>query len=187
MEVLVLVDRELDLVVTEQLVVHRPVFVSETVAAGEALDEVLGRARFPSHALMVGFDRGPERTEWVATGVQDRDELDSAVCDAARRGAGPVRLASDMRADRNPTRMASIAEIAELMARRLLESCPACGTGGFGWVAHLRGLPCEACGTPTSVLRGQVFGCPRCRYTAERPREDGQFAADPGACPACHP
>lgn len=187
MEVLVLVDRELDLIVTEQLVVHRPVFISETVEAGQPIDAVVERARFPSHALMVGFDRGAERREWVATGVQDREELEAAICDAARRGPGAVRLASDMRADRNPTRMTAIAEITELMANRLLETCPACGTGGFGWVAHLRGLPCEVCDTPTSAVRGQVLGCPRCRYTEERPREDGQFAADAGSCPTCHP
>jgi len=187
MEVLVLVDRKLGLTLVEHMVVDRPVFVSETIASDDALEPVLQRAGFPSHALMIGVERSPDHTEWVRTGVHDRDELAATISRLRREDRGLVRLASDMRADRNPTRMRLLAELAERFAHRLATECPECGFGGFGWVAYLRGLPCEECGGPTRLARGEVHGCVRCAHTAEVGRRDGLEVAGVDACPSCGP
>jgi len=187
MEVLVLVDRTLDVTISEHVVVHHPVFVSGLVEGEAELETLLDRACFPSHALMVGFDLPEDRTEWTRTGVHDRDLLETEIARLRNAGHGEVRIASDMRADRNPTRMSTIADLADRFARRLATECSECGTGGFGWVAYLRGLPCESCGGPSTLVRGEVHGCARCPHTEERGRTDGRTVADVGDCPACHP
>ncbi len=187
MEGLVLVDRELEITVVEHMIVDEPVFASETVEAGDALEPVLQRAGFPSHALMIGVDLSPEHTEWLRTGLHDREELTTSIAKLFRAGEGPVRLASDMRADRNPSRMRAIAELADRFAVRLATNCPECGIGGFGWVAYRRGLPCEACGGASTLVHGEVHGCAKCEHTVELGRKDGRRTAGVQDCPACHP
>jgi len=187
MECVVLVDVERDLVVAEHRVIHRPVFVSVSLDRGGDIGAVLEEAHFPSHAVMVGVDRAEESTEWIGKGIRERDLLENLVDAIWRSGEARVRIASDMRADRNPTRMRDIAEVAHALAERMACHCPECGTPGFGWEDHLRGLPCEACGHPTPLVRGEVHGCSGCSHREERPRADRLTRADMAACPRCHP
>lgn len=186
------VDLPRDLVVTEHRVIHRPVFVDERVSPDTDLDGVLDRARFPSHALMVGIGGEGAEIRWIGKGIRDALELERAVerafddRPAGERG-GTIRLVSDMRADRNPTRMKHIAELGHDLAARLERRCPACETPGFGFAELLRGLDCEGCGRATPLVRGELHACVRCDHVEERPRADGLIAADPSSCPRCHP
>lgn len=143
-----------------------------------ALDAFLKRAGFPDHAVIVKAGG-----EVLAKGVSDRATLDRLIADAP----APVRIETDMRAHRNPTRMGEIAKAADELAKRLAAACPACAKPGFGLSRVKRGLPCSACGTPTDRVIEEVHACAACRHEAHKACADGLAAADPGECPACNP
>jgi hypothetical protein len=82
--------------------------------------------------------------------------------------------------------MAVIAKAAEDLAARIARLCPACEAPGFGKTAAIPGLPCQWCGTPTSVPIADEWGCVRCAHRERVPRL-GPVGADPGHCPACNP
>lgn len=187
LEIMVLVDRERDLVIHEELVVDQPLAHHRRVRPG---DEVRGFAEeldFPAHGLLVRPAVG-SGTRWGAVSVRDLRELDEAVARAAAdSGDGHAVVFSDMRADRNPKRMTNLVRLAHRLARRVRTPCPACESPGFGLVRRPPGLPCRQCGTPSGMVLGDVWGCVRCPHEDVRPRADGRVRADPGACSFCNP
>jgi len=152
------------------------------------LERWLSQVGFPSHGLLVrplapGLPPGTLRK-----GIHQRQALATALRWAADRGSeGAIQLETDMRAHCNPTRMASIRQLAFRLVRRLRTPCPACGAPGWGTVAREAGLPCAWCHQPTSLLRGERLGCGACGHHRLLPRRDGLTQADPGHCPHCNP
>lgn len=186
-ELLTFVDDVRGLVVTEQSLTFDTNFSHRVVTRAAELDEWLGAARFPSHALIVRAAEAPSSTP-IVKGIRDRGELTAAV-DAAVRASpvGRAQVETDMRAHCNPTRMAHIAQLAEQLARRLATPCPECGAPAWGVTSVERGLPCAWCDTPTERARGEWMGSPACAHRAFRPRTDGRSHADPGECLRCNP
>lgn len=186
MELVVYVDDELGIEVGEAALSRRTTMGHTTAAQLDAdARAFLQRVGFPSHAVIVRPNPGPGA---IAKGLRDTD----AVADAIRRAArdatdGLARIESDLRADRNPTRMREIAVVARKLAARLAVLCPACGALGYGVVATRPGLPCRDCGAATAWIAAETHGCARCDHAEERPRRDGLPAADPAHCPACNP
>jgi hypothetical protein len=128
-----------------------------------------------------------EHAPYVARDDEDAESLSRSFRAAlARSKAGVVFVESDLRAHRNPTRMARIAEAGRDLAVRLLCLCPACATPGFGVTARLGGLPCADCGAPTGELRAERWACVRCGASETRPIA-GVERADPSSCPECNP
>ena len=159
------------------------------ITSAAALGDFPDRVGFPEHGLVVQVDApadgGPALEE---KGIVDAGRLEAAVGRALERSAGHrARVETDMRAHLNPTRMATIAEVAGALAERLAARCPACGARGAGPVDVRRGLPCADCGAPTSLVRAVVEGCEACGRREERPRDDGLSRADPQWCPLCNP
>lgn len=186
-ELLVVVDDERGIVVEESLVEDRPCFAHVEVEPGEALDAFLAQVDFPAHALAVS-PLGPDDLGGRTKGIRERALLDEAIRAAARRsGEGKARVETDMRAHCNPTRMATIARLAERLAARLRAQCPACGSPGFGVVRVERGLPCEWCDGPSTMVLHEVFGCCACAHEEPRPRSDGLRRAPPARCTLCNP
>ena len=111
----------------------------------------------------------------------------SAAFRRARRAAGngQVIVETDGHAFANPERMARIGEAARDLAERLGCCCPACHAPGFGRIDRVTGLPCAACGAPTSLTRAEVHGCPRCAHR-KTVAVGGRFA-DPACCDDCNP
>ena len=187
MELVVLVDDERGLRVSESLIDEKPCFGHVTVAPGEDIADFLTRIAFPGHAVVVAPGESADSTP-VAKGVRDRDALAAAIATAAGVSAdGKARVETDMRAHMNPTRMATLGRLAEQLARRLNSACPECAAPGFGLVDTETGLPCEWCGGPSLMVRHQIFGCAGCDYREKRPRPDGLLHADPGRCQTCNP
>jgi len=121
-------------------------------------------------------------------GVVDAERLSAAIADAAAASSdGRARLETDMRAHLNPTRMKSLTELADRLAQRLATLCPCCGAPGFGRTDARCGLLCEACRAPTEMVAAEVFACPRCDYSEERPRFDGLQRAPAQYCAECNP
>lgn len=187
MEILVFVDDERGIVVHEGLLVEATNLEHYTVFPGDALEPFLGRIGFPAHGLIVRPNEG-DSTVALAKGIVELDHLTRAIVEAAAVSPdGRARLETDMRAHLNPTRMKSLATLADRLARRLAALCPGCGAPGFGRIGTRGGLLCETCGTPTEMIVSEVFGCPVCDHTEERPRFDGIEHAPAQNCPECNP
>jgi len=187
LEQMVLIDSQSGYRIQESLVDDRPVYESAELSAPEELEPILSRCRFPEHAVIIQ-PLGTASHSRIFKGIRSRPELEAAL--TACLNASPVRRAqiqSDMRAHMNPTRMATIARLAERLADRLLALCSACNAPGFGRIGVVRGLPCSGCGWPTEFVREEKFGCHACSATEIRPRSDGLVATDPRNCPNCNP
>jgi hypothetical protein len=187
-EVLVFVDEDLGIQVSEQILSTQTNFAHKEVSRFEELEEFLPRVRFPSHAVAVrpASRRGEPRG--IRKGISTTEALREALKGAkALSEDGRVCVETDMRAHVNPTRMRVIRRVAVKLARRLREHCPRCAAPGWGVVGVERGLPCSLCGQPTGFVRTEVFGCARCDHRRELPRRDGLDAADPANCPLCNP
>lgn len=189
-EVLVFIDEERGIEISEGLITHRTNFDDIAVAPGDALDLFLERVCFPSHGLIVRPDapEGEPRLAPLAKGVRDFALLRRHLSEAVRRSpVGRARLETDMRAHVNPTRMRILRRLAVRLADRLASACPACQAPGFGRTGVKAGLPCRACGTATDVPHADLWSCASCGRCEERLRPVAALSADPGRCPECNP
>lgn len=187
MELIMLVDDERGFTVSESYTTERTNFAHAVASGIDGLGAFLGRTMFPTHGLIVEAHK-PENHAPIFKGIVDRTALAQAVVFCARASAdGQALIQTDMRAHMNPTRMASLRELAERLAARLSALCPACQTPGFGRTSVETGLPCSACGTATDLVLTEVFGCSVCDYKERRPRADGLEYTEPTYCPACNP
>lgn len=185
LELLLFCDQTRGIEVIERLPDPRPRYAQAEVECAGDLRPFLAAIRFPRTCVTVSA--GPYARP-IARAVADAQHLAGAVDTAARMSpTGRAFVQSDMRADRNPRRMALIRALAARMAQRLATRCPACDCPGFGHTGTLAGLPCADCGTPTARARGEIHSCPACRHTETRPRRDGLATASPAECPACNP
>ena len=184
LEVITLVDRERDLVITGAI--RKPGHhASGTFDSWDALAAFAEQAKFPSHALVLRPD--DENHVHICKGLADRDALRAAYdeCRALAK-AGAVFAESDLRAHLNPTRMENIGAACDDLIARMMRACPACAAPGFGLAKIETGLPCSWCGEPTNDWKAEEFRCVSCTHIESRPRTNLQ-KADPGLCPHCNP
>lgn len=86
----------------------------------------------------------------------------TALENAVRRAigiCGSVFIEADMRAHRNPTRMAAIERAARDLVQHYMNRCPACAWPGFDVTERVPGPPCARCGEPTHVIQTEVLVC----------------------------
>lgn len=186
LELMVFVDGESDLVVCETLVEDRPCFASETVRTRAELETFAGRIGFPAHGLILAPAKGAYPPDAIEKGLDTPEALVAALPRVmARSDDLSARVTTDMRAHRNPTRMATIGRLAERLARRVATPCPECGAPGFGRVRSEPGLPCELCGAPTRQTAVHIDACAACDYELTRKVSDPH--ADPAGCDFCNP
>jgi hypothetical protein len=181
-ETLVWIDDELGIEVVQNFRSLEIVAFREELNQPNVPEEIIARADFPNHALIVHAPGGP-----IYKGITRHSDLQTAV-ESALRGSvnGTVILESDLRAHMSPSRRANIERCGELLVARLMNQCPECTSPGFGEVELLFGLPCESCGELVDqVKRGSIFGCARCDYREEKLLELGLAAAR--NCSGCNP
>ncbi len=165
-EVLVLISRDGELTLSVDEVTHETNFGHWRPGHGDPL-EWAKRHGFPSHALVVTTADGA-----VHKGV------------TSLASVGPfVALETDLRAMVNPTRQRAITRAAEALAVAWHARCPKCQARGFVPSTLERGLPCEACGAPTTGVHARVARC-RCGHTR---RLVAEHLADVATCPECNP
>lgn len=133
---------------------------------------------FPEHGVIVG----KPGQAFFRKDIHDWQALEQQVRGALAQG--PVWLETDMRAHRNPTRMAMIRRAAEQLAGLLQSHCPACQSIGFGEVSPIYGATCEACGTATTALKAKVTRCTVCAHAVE---ETVRKTVPAARCPYCNP
>jgi hypothetical protein len=176
-EVLLFLDRDRGLEVAG--VAQGPA-VDRTLRTGDwaALEAFASSVGFPAQGLVLRRNDGA-----LVKGLGDPAALRAAF-DAARAD-GEVTIETDLRAFANPPRMQRIAEAARDLAARLASDCPACGAPGFGPHRVESGLPCLACGAPTTAPAAHIARCVRCSVERKIPVTSG--GADPRWCPQCNP
>ncbi len=104
----------------------------------------------------------------------------------AADGFAPFTLVSDLRAHRNPRRLATIARAADRLVSALQHNCPTCECPGFG-LNRVAGAPgrCTACGAATTQPAEVKAVCIACGHADIVWRADD--AGDPSRCPECNP
>jgi hypothetical protein len=184
-EIMVLVDTENDIIISE---VHRSfdiTAVSKTVDQNEDLTEFLHSADFPNHHLIVQPNESEDGP--IFKGVETFSQLKEAITLAAEASAdNQVRIQSDLRAHHSPSRQKIISEVARLLALRVGSLCPDCSMPGWGLKDYFRGLNCSACSLslPAAIHR-EIFGCVKCAHT--RLGSVVATEVDPASCPHCNP
>lgn len=149
-----------------------------SVANLEAVLAFASEMGFPAQGLIVGRSHEP----WFHKELRDLEALRAQVAPALAQGE--VWLETDMRAHRNPARMAMIAQAGQALVQRLRERCPRCEARGWGPVGLITGARCECCGHATSAARAQRLGCPVCSHEAEQVLRETVPAA---RCELCNP
>ncbi len=183
-ELLLFWDRTTGREIVEQVIDDQPRFVCRHVASCDGLEELLAQLDFPRTGIVVSAARGG----FLAKGLKTAPEVFDAVTSAVAQSEDQRALVqTDMRAIHNPRRMLTIARAAEGLAERLIRNCPCCGGYGWGLVNVERGLPCSSCGTPTGLVRHEVYGCSHCRHSVPMARRDGVVHAEAANCPVCNP
>lgn len=186
-ELLLFVDDERGIVVAEEELTTATNYAHARLVTPNVPPAFLARVGFPAHALIVR-PSAPEGAGAIHKGLTTLPALHEAIAGCRAASAdGQALVETDMRADRNPTRMRVIRRLAVRLVRRLCARCPACDAPGWGVVGALPGLPCGWCGLPTDLARGEIVGCARCDRCRERPRSDGLTVAEPGDCAHCNP
>lgn len=156
-------------------------FAHEEVCSLEEARRFADACGFPAHGVVL---MTPGGTQPLAKDISSWGDFALAAAEAiARHGA--VWLETDMRAHRNPRRMASIGRAAEDAARRWAARCPRCNHPG--WVPQLGpGRPCGWCGAPTQSAWRQLHQCLGCGHAEESVLEPDR-RADPASCEQCNP
>ena len=99
-----------------------------------------------------------------------------------------IQISHDLRAHRNPLRMAQIEQAGQKLIQQMKQACPTCGLPGLSPIDIQRGLPCAACYRPTRLVKSITYRCAAsCGYETAQPPEDAPAAADPMHCDYCNP
>ena len=145
------------------------------------------RVGFPAHGLIVMACKGQTPAPEI---MLNKDVTDQACLEASVRQAIALSSAAfvetDMRAHRNPTRMAAIERATRDLVRRFNSRCPDCDYPGFDVTERIAGLPCAWCGEPTRAIMAEVLICRSCGHREQRP-VTASATADPGQCDGCNP
>lgn len=147
-------------------------------------DHAVRLAGFPEHGVVLRPVGGEDPR--ISRDLRSWDLLHEAFADLQGKAPnGAVFVESDLRAHRNPTRMANIAAATTDLIRRMLSICSACGSPGFWLVARAPGLACRECGSATLEARAEQYGCVACEHIEWR--EVMARHADPSQCESCNP
>jgi hypothetical protein len=184
-EILVFIDSELDLIISESYRSFDITAVSRTIMHGANLDELLLSADFPRHGLIVRTETNGKSKS--IKGINEINSLYEAIDSLMRESNnGQVTVESDLRAHFSPSRRQNISRAAELLAARVASLCPSCNTPGWGRTSFTRGLSCSSCGLENiEAIRSEILGCNRCDFTA--PGNLIAASLDPARCIECNP
>jgi len=149
-----------------------------TVSKWQEAQAFAKQVQFPAHGIIVGKPGEAHFSKSIA----DLQELQARV----KQGfaTGPVWLQTDMRAHRNPTRMAMIALCAQQLSDLLQRPCPGCKRIGFGLESPVAGALCSQCGLPTLAMRAKRIQCGVCNFSLE---EAVRATVPPSRCERCNP
>jgi hypothetical protein len=164
-EHLVLVDKVRGIIISESFRSFEIVKVSEAVAPGEDLEQLLLSAGFPEQKLIAKPNQvDGEGSLNPIKAIFTRESLLDAIAECGMQSKdGKARIEPDYRAHNSPSRAKNIIQVAEMLATRISRLCPTCNCPGWGKVGYDYGLSCEACDThDLTAVRQEVLGCSSC-------------------------
>ena len=183
-EIMVLVDAERDLVISESYRSFEIVNSSFLVDNSKDLKEFLLKVDFPRQKLIAKSSSVIEIKE-VIKGISTIAELNSAIENLTKLNANVI-LEPDFRAHNCPTRQNNIVKVGELLVQRILSLCPNCQTPGFGKTNYRRGLPCLQCkNLIPAAIAAEYLTCIACDY--QSPEKIIRTELDPANCSNCNP
>lgn len=147
----------------------------------------LQRVGFPYHAIIIKPERTDDPLDMIKGFTDPKSLHDNIRSMACRSSTGRALIQTDMRAHLNPTRMSAIGLVTKHLVLRIMRLCPDCGSPGFGQSDVERGIPCAACGMPTSQTKADVYTCRRCGFSELRHIRSESIRADPRYCVYCNP
>lgn len=184
-ELIVLVDVERNVVISETFKSNEIIAASLTHRVGDDLSLFLAKADFPHHALIVR--ESTHQDSIIHKGITDYESLQKAIAEcAAVSSEGEVIIENDHRAMFSPSRRANIAKAANLLVARVSALCPECCNPGWGKVGYHTGVACEECGELNpEIIKEEILGCSSCDFKAQgvQIRE----SIEPGLCYLCNP
>jgi hypothetical protein len=186
-ELILLIDRASGLELTGHDASPETNFAHGVVFNVAAAIEFAERARFPDHGVIVMgcVDHQPAHDLALIKDITDQESLQAAVSKVIDK-CGAAFVETDMRADRNPTRMSAIGRATADLVRRFRSRCPECGQPGFDVTERVAGLPCAWCGAPTGLIEREILCCRSCGHREERAATE-KATANPGRCEGCNP
>jgi hypothetical protein len=184
-ELMVFLDAERDLVITETFLSHDIIAASIEISPEDSLELFLEKADFPRHALMAQPVNSFEAL--IYKGITSLSQLQRAIADCATHSKiNKVKLQSDLRAMHSPSRQLNINKAAQLLAERVAALCPACSTPGWGRADYQYGVQCSDCGQENlEIAKVEILGCARCDFTTAGKIINS--SVDPGRCNFCNP
>lgn len=197
-EIMVWYDAKNEVTIRETLVSIETNFSKKVISTKAELFEFAKKAKFPSHQLILrpkvnsihsnSSLKLVGQTEIIFkdfSGYSDLEICFERCWDASP--TGEIIIETDMRADRNPTRMKVIQQLARSLNKRIDCKCPMCDNPGFGLVHTIEGLPCSSCTIPTTLVHFEIHACNYCNYSEKKKRRDGLEYASPSECGICNP
>ena len=150
--------------------------------------EFAGKVGFPGHAVIIKTGKGKPGKGLTFKDLNNSSALEVAVRFAlSGNGGQPIHIETDMRADRNPTRMESIRMAVMDLISNMKSLCPECEWPGFTVTERVPGLPCANCGLPTRATLKYILRCNHCGYTEDKLYPNGKEQEDPTYCDHCNP
>jgi Zn finger protein HypA/HybF involved in hydrogenase expression len=183
-EYLILIDKKNDLEIIVRELSTATNFNARSIRSLDALFEFAELIQFPSHALILKPSK--DSNVDMIKGIENYDQLKTGF-HKIMNSHGTVYAETDMRAMYNPSRMAVIKTATHKLIAKLKSTCPQCQTPGFDIAETKAGLPCDACGLPTSSVKLLIFQCLKCGYKDSRPPSHGKTFEDPMYCNFCNP
>ena len=184
-ECLLFYDRQLDIEILGEHLCLSPVTGKKAIGPHEDFQAIFREFKFPSHGVIVH----PEDSfQPIFKGLHDEKLLMEAMNEAFTVSrTGKVFIATDLRANHNPTRRESIYKAAEDLLVKLATRCPSCDLPGFAVARGVPGLPCEECGSASEAALAVESTCVKCDYTERKPRPDGKESIQAFECQYCNP
>jgi hypothetical protein len=184
-ELLVLVDDERGLVISETFRSFDIFAGRKEFRSGDDISEFLSRVDFPNHHLIVLTEGANGLTS--IKGISNLTKLNESIEELlAISPKGFVVIESDFRANHSPSRQVNIQAAAKKLAKRIATLCPECAAPGWGVVDYERGVECSGCGDINpDIAHRETLGCVRC--SARGPGKVINESIDSARCFGCNP
>jgi hypothetical protein len=185
-ELVLLIDRQHNLELVGEVLSASTNYRQTTIASVAEALTFAAEVQFPAHGLVVMPQQTPEQEQIIHKGITQQEQL-VAIVERLLKDSPQIWIETDMRAHMNPSRMAVIREATEDLVKKIQQTCPKCDWPGFQVTRRLPGLPCGACGSPTTLTYSWVYTCQNCDHQHTVHFPEGLTAADPGQCAYCNP
>jgi len=186
-EIVLFFDSETGLEVIGTATDHEPCFHHACVSNTQDAAAFADRVGFPEHGIIVCscLEGNPDPDGLIFKESDDLESLQKSVVSVLKESQSAF-LQTDMRANRNPTRMKAIGAATRDLVCRLQCRCPSCNCPGFYITEWRPGRTCNWCGLPTRIVELEILTCQNCGHREER-RAAGPDRVDPALCDYCNP